>query len=491
MITDFQVRRLREAMNREKTLEQAAVVSGMSVKTAGKYKSGKLPSEMKPDHIWRTRKDPFKAVWPEILPFLQENPGLQAKTLFEYLNETHQNKYQEGQLRTLQRKIRRWRATEGPAKEVFFPQIHLPGEIGASDYTHMGELKVTIKGEPFDHLFYHFVLTYSNWETGSICFSESYESLSEGLQNALWALGGVPQNHRSDRMSAAINKDCSREMFTDRYGALLRHYEMRGLSINARKANENGDVEQGNNRFKIALGQALMLRGSRDFENRTEYEQFAMNVMRKRNLARQTRFNEEIPFLKRLPSKKLLDTKSINLKVGKSSTINVLHNTYSVDSRFIGESVEVIIGSNFLEIWYENKQFHNIPRLRGEAKSSINYRHIIEWLVRKPGAFENYKYREDLFPSTTFRITYDLLKKKYPDTANKKYLAILHCAAMESETRVEQVLKLLIEENIVPLPEKVVEEVGSGDKNLLRIEPEVPEINLRSYDTILSCGGVL
>ncbi len=491
MITDFQVRRLREAMNREKTLEQAAVVSGMSVKSAGKYKRGKLPSEMKKDHAWQTRKDPFEDVWPEILPFLVENPGLEVKTLFVYLNEHHAGKFQEGQLRTLQRKIRRWRATEGPAKEVFFPQKHFPGDIGASDYTHMGELKVTIKGEPFDHLFYHFVLTYSNWETGNICFSESYESLSEGLQNALWSLGGAPRNHRTDRMSAAINKDCSREIFTDRYGALLRHYEMQGLAINARKANENGDVEQGNNRFKIAVDQALMLRGSRDFEDRKEYDQFLMAVLKKRNMARQIRFQEEISFLKKLPAKKLADTRSISLKVGKSSTINILRNTYSVDSRFIGESVEIEIGSEFLEVWYENKMFHKIPRLRGETKSSVDYRHIIDWLVRKPGAFEHYKYRDNLFPSTTFRITYDLLKTKYPDTANKKYLAILNCAAKESETQVEQVLKLLTNQNIAPLPEKVLEEVALSGKTLLRIEPEVSKINLGVYDTILSCGGVL
>ena len=490
MITDFQVRRLREAMNRVKTLEKAAVVAGMGVKTARKYQSGKLPSEMKPDHSWRTRKDPFEAVWPDIEPFLKENPELQAKTLFEHLNELYPGKFQEGQLRTLQRKIRKWRATEGPAKEVFFPQKHMPGELAESDFTHMGDLKVTIKGVPFDHLFYHFVLTYSNWETGNICFSESYESLSEGLQNALWNLGGVPFNHRSDRLSAAINKNCSREMFTDRYGALLRHYGLRGVTINARRANENGDVEQGHNRFKVAVDQALMMRGSRDFEERIEYELFLMNIIRKKNMARRKRFDDEVPFLKSLPAKKLDDTKSVTLKVGKSSTISIMRNTYSVNSRLIGENVDVIVGAEYLEVWYENMMFDNIPRLKGEAKSSINYRHIIDWLIRKPGAFENYKYREDLFPSTTFRITYDMLKAAYPDSANKKYLAILHCAAKESETGVEQVLKLLIDQNVVPLPEKVIEDVALKGKSITRIEPDVLDVNLVAYDTILS-GGVI
>jgi hypothetical protein len=463
----------------------------MDVKTARKYKkSGKLPSEMKKDHLWRTRKDPFESTWLEILPFLQESPGLEAKTLFEHLNEIYPGKYQEGQLRTLQRKIKTWRATEGPAKEVFFSQNHFPGALGESDFTRMGSLNITIKGERFDHLFYHFVLTYSNWETGNICFSESFESLSEGLQSALWKLGGAPQNHKSDRLSAAINKDCSREMFTDRYKGLLGHYGITGLATNACKGNENGDVEQSHNRFKNAVDQALLLRGNRDFEDRKEYELFTMNVMHKKNLRRQTRFNEELPFLKRLPARKLDDMKSISLIVGKSSTISVLRNTYSVHSRFIGERIDVRISSEFIEIWYGQKRFDKIPRLRGKSQSVINYRHIIDWLVRKPGAFENYRHRDDLFPSTTFRIAYDLLKEKYPDTASKKYLTILNCAAKETETEVEQVLKLLIEKNILPVPEEIIEHVSLKNKSPLRIEPEVSKVNLAVYDTMLSCGSL-
>ena len=450
---------------------------------------GKLPSEIKKDHDWRTRKDPFSDAWPELLPFLEENPGLEAKTLFDHLKEKYPGKYQDGQLRSLQRKVKVWRATKGPAKEVFFPQKHFPGVLCASDFTHMGSLGITIKGEPFDHLFYHFVLAYSNWETGNICFSESFESLSDGLQRALWSLGGVPQNHKSDRLSAAINKDCDREMFTDRYKALLAHYDIYGLATNACRANENGDVEQSHNRFKKAMDQALMLRGSRDFEDQAEYEIFAMNIMKKRNLSRQTRFNEELDVLKKLPAGKLDNKKSISLIVGNGSTINILRNTYSVDSRFIGERINIVIGPDHIEVWYGAKMFDKMPRLRGESKSSINYRHIIDWLVRKPGAFENYRHRDDLFPSTTFRIAYDLLKRKYPDTGNKKYLAILNLAAKESETETEQAIKTLVEENHEPLPEKVREYIELHRKKPLRFDPGVSAVRLEEYDTMLACGG--
>src|SRR5690606_15796915 len=143
--------------------------------------------------------------------------GLEAKTLFEDLQRRYPAQFQDGQLRTLQRRVKQWRALEGPPKEVFFPQEHHPGELCQSDFTHMTALGVTIGGQRFEHLIYHFVLTYSNWETGTICFSESFESLSEGLQRALWQLGGVPKAHRTDRLSAAVHKDLSPEVFTDRY----------------------------------------------------------------------------------------------------------------------------------------------------------------------------------------------------------------------------------------------------------------------------------
>jgi len=207
MVTDQQVRRLFKLINEEKTLAVSAAKAGMDEKTARKYRDlGRLPSELKRDHDWRTRPDPFADVWDGVQELLEANPGLEAKTLFEWLQNEHPGRFQDGQLRTLQRHVKHWRAAAGPGKEVYFQQRHEPGKLCQSDFTHMSKLGVTIQGRPFDHLIYHFVLTYSNWEAGTICFSESFESLSEGLQNALWELGVVPLDHQTDRLSTAVHK---------------------------------------------------------------------------------------------------------------------------------------------------------------------------------------------------------------------------------------------------------------------------------------------
>ena len=222
MIKDAQVRKLRQLLGEGHPLYRAALKVGMDAKSARKYRhADRLPSESFAPRTWRTREDPFQDVWPQLRDLLELNPGLQAKTLFEDLQRRFPGRFPDIQLRTLQRKIKAWRATEGPAKEVFFDQIHRPGQLAASDFTHMNDLHVTLAGEPFDHMVYHFVLTYSNWESATVCFSESFESLSQGLQNALWELGGVPQMHRTDRLSAAVNNLGDRDLFQQRYRALV------------------------------------------------------------------------------------------------------------------------------------------------------------------------------------------------------------------------------------------------------------------------------
>lgn len=178
----------------------------MDEKTARKYqRANRLPSQMREPHGWRTRPDPFAEVWDEVEQILQTDATVQAKTVFEYLCRKYPGEFQEGQLRTLQRQVKRWRVRAGPEREVMFTQEHKPGRQSQSDFTRMGSLNVTIHAQRFDHMVYHFVLTYSNWEAVTVCFSESFESLSAGLQNALWRLGGVPGEHRSDSLSAAVN----------------------------------------------------------------------------------------------------------------------------------------------------------------------------------------------------------------------------------------------------------------------------------------------
>lgn len=490
MVTDNQVRRLMKLINEEKILAVAAAKAGMDEKTARKWRDlGKLPSEIKPEHGWRTRIDPFEHVWNEIKAKLEVNPGLEAKTLFEDLQRRYPGEFADGQLRTLQRQVKVWRALEGPAKEVIFPQEHMPGKLCESDFTHMTSLGITIAGAPFPHLVYHFVLTYSNWETGTVCFSESFESLSVGLQNALFELGGVPQEHRTDRLTTAVNKVDHPDQFTRRYRALLSHYGLAGQATNAGSPNENGDVEQSHHRFKRALDQALMLRGSRDFESREEYAAFLKKVFVQLNAGRSARFAEELRVLRRLPNCRLDASERLRVRVGPSSTVRIKHNTYSVPSRLVGETVDVRIHAEMIELFYAQRFVLTMPRLRGEDKHSINYRHIIDRLVRKPGAFANYRYRHDLFPTTRFRVAYDLLKKRQPARADKEYLAILYLAACEGEDKVNQALGLLIDAGS-PISQEVLSELVSEDLPSAAADVFIAEIDLSVYDRVFAGAAV-
>jgi hypothetical protein len=350
---------------------------------------------------------------------------------------------------------------------------------------------VTIQGQVFDHLVYHFVLTYSNWETGTICFSESFEALSEGLQNALWELAGVPKAHRTDRLTAAVQKPDHPEEFTQRYEALLKHYRLEGVKTRPSSPHEIGDVEQRHHRFKRAVGQALMLRGSRDFASRDDYAAFLRKLFSQLNAGRQKRLSEELKVLSALPQQRLDSSRRLRLNVRPSSTIRVYNNVYSVDSRLIKETVQVRLYAEHLQVWYAQRLVDTIPRLRGDGKHRIEYRHIIDWLVRKPGAFENYRYREDLFPTHRFRVAYDWLKQRRPARAAKEYLQILHLAARENEAAVDDALRTLINQG-QPITLEAVESLVYGQQEVTpATEVNIAEVDLAAYDTLLGAAEVV
>ena len=480
----------------EETQEVAAAKAGMDVKTARKYLAeGRLPSEQKADRTWRTRTDPFERVWEEVRQQIDTNPGLEAKTVFEALQRNYPGEFADGQLRTLQRHIKRWRATEGPSREVFFAQKHVPGRLGQSDFTYMNELSITLGGQSFPHMLYHFVLTYSNWEDATLCYSESFESLSEGLQKALWELGGVPLEHRTDRLSTAVNNMSNEKEFTTRYEALLRHYRMEGQKIQAGKANENGDVEQRHHRLKRAVDQALLLRGSRDFASVADYKQFLRLLLAQLNAGRRERLAVEMQYLKALPEGRLESAKRAKVKVDSGSIIYADRNAYSVNSRLIGEQVEARLNAETIEVWYAGRKVEEMPRLRGRGKHRVDYRHIIDWLVRKPGAFENYRYREELFPTSRFRMGWDALRELTPLRANKSYLEILQLAAQEGEARVDHALRGLLEEGEIGEGKLNVEAVRAVLSQEASMPPAtqiaVAEVALASFDELLGDTGVM
>ena len=487
MVTDQQVVILMREIVTGKPLSVAAAKAGMSEKTGRIWRDrGKSPSATREPREYRTRENPFVGVWDEVKGLLEKDPDLQALTLFEDLQRRYHGQFQDGQLRTLQRQVKHWRATEGPEKEIFFAQRHTPGDLCESDFCHLTKLGVTIAGVPFRHMLYHFVLTFSNWETGTVVFSESFESLSEGLQNALWRLGGVPKRHRTDSLSAAVRKPESQEEFTQRYQALLKHCGFPGEHTSPGRPNENGDVEQRHHRFVEKLDQSLRLRGSREFGSRTEYERYVSDLFARLNTGRKVRFLAEHALLSPLPLSRFPASRQMRLTVGPGSTIRVIHNTYSVPSRLKGETVEAKAFAERIEVRYGGVLVETLPRLIGQNQHYIQYRHVIDSLVRKPGAFLSYRFREDLYPTSRFREACDRLVAKDERKGVRAYLSILEMAAKESEERVDAALSYLLGREAVLSVEAVRALVVTAALLPKVTDIAVPVVDLYAYDSLLN-----
>ena len=492
-VTDAQVRKLMEEHSKHGNRGLAADKAGMGRKTARKYlRSGKLPSEMKMEkgeRSYRTREDPFTADWETVRGMLEDASTLEGKALFEWLMEQHPGRYQPGQVRSFQRKIKQWRATEGPDKEVFFAQAHRPGEAMQMDFTNCNALEVTICGELFEHLLCHCVLPYSNWEWATVSRSESLLAVRRGVQSSLFRLGKVPEFLQSDNLTAATHDlGGGARGFNEEYEAFVRHFGMTPRKTGIGKANQNGDVESSHNALKRRLKQHLILRGSRDFESVEAYETWMQEVLSKSNGLRTEKVKEELLAMRPLSVDRLREHKEETVRVSRESTIRVMHNTYSVPSRLRDEQVKVHVYEDRLKVYYGGVQQLEVERLLGRFKHRIDYRHIIWSLVQKPGAFPRYRYREELFPGLVFRQTYDALCEHlgHGYKADLEYLRILHRAASVSEADVEAALELLLTEGEVPLADTV--------KGLVQPrEAEVPEMapyeaDLGEYDVLLNTG---
>ena len=355
-----------------------------------------------------------------------------------------------------------------------------------TDFTHMNSLRVTINGEEFKHMFCHCVLTFSNWEWGRICFSESYEAVKLGVQSTLVKLGRVPFRHRTDGTTAAthrVEKDKNGTRgFNEEYKNMMDHFGMTPETVN--DPNHNADVEASHNVLKKRINQHLLFRGSRDFESRRDYEQFLFGIMEKANTLRSKRLEEELAVMKELPVNRLPLYTESEEKVRPSSTIRLKKNVYSVPSRLIGERVIVRVYEDKVHVLYAGKPQLEVERLKGSGGKCINYRHIIWSLVNKPGAFENYKYRQELFPTIHFRKAYDALRDWYsPFIANKEYLRILYYAATTMESEVETALILLMEGGAMFSSDHVKELLGAKKQTAPIMT--APRVNLAEYNIFL------
>lgn len=489
-VTDAQVKKMRKELEKNGNLGRAAMKAGIDRKTARTYRDrGDLPSEAALGaRDWRTRPDPFEAEWLEIEAKLRAAPSLEAKTLFDDLRERKPGVFAPGQLRTLQRQVKRWRAQHGPEKEVYFAQEHRPGEALQTDFTNCNELGVTIGGVAFPHLLCHSVLPFSNWQWATTCASESMPAMRSGVQAALQELGGRPTYHQTDHSTAATHEVAGGERgFNGEYLRWMAHLGMTPRTIAVGASEQNGDVESLNGALKRRLEQHLALRGGRDFESREAYRALVHHVLRKANAQRGPRLEEERACLEPLPATWYPAYVEEPSWVTPWSTIRVRHNTYSVPSRLIGERIRVRVYDEHLEVWLPGQRDAElvIPRLHGRNGHRIDYRHVVWSLVKKPGAFARYRYREDLFPGLVFRRAYDALAaNRVERVADLEYVRILHLAASTSQADVELALELALNTGSRFNVETV--------RALLRpTAPAVPQVEigapcLESYDRLLT-----
>lgn len=486
-----------EEMSKHGHIGQAAMKAGMDRKTARKYVAGgKLPSEKTTSRDWRTRPDPFEEHWPEVEERLRRTPELEAKTLFELLQAQHPERYADGQLRTLQRRVRWWRAAHGPEQEIMLAQQHRPGEAAQTDFTSTAELAVTIAGQAFVHLLCVFVLPYSNWHWVTVCLSESMAAMRKGVQRALFQLGRTPRYHQTDNSTAATHRipdgkaarfEDGKRPFNTEYVALMRHFGMSPRTTAVGAKEQNGDVESTNGACKRRLEQALLVRGSRDFENVEAWQALIDQVARKANGTRGRRIEEELAAMRELHVAKLPEYVEEEVRVSEWSTVRVKHCAYSVPSRLMGKWVRVRISEDRLEVRFADEVQLSCERLIGRNLRRIDYRHVISSLIRKPGAFARYVYREEMFPSLVFRIAYDALQARHPGTrGDLEYLRILHLAASTMEEDVAVALSLLQMAGTAITVDAVKEMIAAAPTSIAVPLLTPPVVNLTTYDALLN-----
>ena len=421
-ITDQQVRKYKEA-RRQATQQIAAARMGISVRSARRIEQADgLPSQRGP-RTWRTRADPLADVWgQELVPLLEREPGLQGRTLLEELQRRHGDVFGDEVLRTLQRRIRMWRAEHGHEKEVFFSQANPPGRLALSDFTVCDELRITVGGEHFAHRLYQFALAYSGWRHAElVCGGESFAALAQGLQNALWALGGVPEEHRTDSLSAAFNNLAEAETLTRRYKDLCRHYGMRPSRNNLGQSHENGAIESRQGSLKGALEQALLLRGHREFATPADYRRFVAEVVARLNRRVQTRLAEERSQLTALPVRRTSEYEETEARVTKFSTVSIRRVLYSVPSRLAGQRLKVRLYSAHLEAWLGGVKVFECERLHASKADRhpkrIDWRHMLPSLRAKPGAFARWVLRDAMFPRSEYARAWECISQALPERA--------------------------------------------------------------------------
>ncbi len=414
-ITKQQIRLYMNNKNKGQLQQTSAAKAGISVRSAHRIDRGKTGSQAK-TRSGRTRKDPLVSVWEsELVPLLQQVPGLLPMTLFEWLTDKYPGQYSASIKRTLQRRVKQYKALNGSPKEVMFRQNKQPGQLGLSDFTTLKRVHITINGEPFKHILYHYRLAYSGWSYIKVILGgESFEALSTGLQNAFYLSGGVPIEHRTDSLSAAYNNRHEKQKLTDRYKQLSHYYKFKGSRNNPGKSHENGAIESPHGHFKRRLEQALLLRRGNDFNSVDDYQSFIDQVIAKKNKGVLNLLQQEN--LMPLPKGRTHDYGEHYMKVTSSSTISIRRVTYSVPSRLIGTRICVHLFDDKLKIYCGHVHTLTIKRVyvtSSKRGRCIDYRHLIDSLVRKPQAFRSFTMRDELLPDQDYKNIWAMIDQRY------------------------------------------------------------------------------
>ncbi len=480
-------------LRQKNALRAAAAKAGFSTATAYRIEGDlRLPSTNKKPR-GRRRPDPLAGIFDEeIVPLLEHTPGIRAVALFEELMRRHPE-LGPGVRRTLERRARQWRAVHGPEQEIVFRQIHPPGQLGLSDFTDASGLGVRIAGARLKHLLYHFRLAYSGFAHAHVVLGgESFTALAEGLQNALWSLGGAPLKHRSDSLSAAYRnlKRDQREDATARYAALCAHYGMAPSRNNRGESHENGAVEGPHGHLKRALADALLLRGSSDFHALSEYRAFVDEVVGRRNAHHRARIDVERAVLKPLPRQRTEDFDTIRVRVTSSGGFILRKVFYSVPSRLVGHQLTVRLYDERLELFLGTTPLMQLPR--GRVKDNgcnghvVDYRHVIHSLRRKPMALRNLVYRDSLFPRQAYQRAFDaLLEAKGERAACRDTVALLWLAHERTcEAELAEAIETCLDNGALPDPTALTARFAPAPRTVPEIRVELG--SLADYDVLLT-----
>jgi len=490
-VNDHQMR-LFMKLRQTTSIPAAAARAGFSPATGYRIARNPVPPSLREHSRSRRRQDPLADIFDsEIVPLLKAAPGLRPVAVFEEMMRRHPD-LEKGIRRTLERRIRAWRAIHGAEREVIFRQTHEPGHLGLSDFTEMGDFGVRIAGVALDHRLYHFRLIWSGFEHAHVILGgESYVALAEGLQNALWAVGGAPREHRSDSLSAAFrNLDArAQQDLTHRYDGLCAHYGMTPSRNNRGIAHENGSIESAHGHLKAAIRDALLLRGSADFDDLADYRRFIDEVVGRRNRRHGPRIDIERAALRALPDRRTSDFEEVIVTVTSSSAFTLRKVFYTVPSRLIGHRLRVRLYDDRLDLFVGGTHLMTLPRGRPAANGVhghvVDYRHVIHSLRRKPMALLKLVYRDQLFPRDAYRRTFErLLESNAQNTACRvmvELLAMAHERACEAE--LAEVLAVDLEQDRLPDLDVLRQRFAPQPGTLPQIVVEL--VPLSAYDALL------